>query len=591
MPHPGLTTPLWTESIAIVLLHFLWQAFVVAFAVQVIVVGCRLKRGAPQYAVYLAGFFVLSICPLLTWVVLASQPGSESMPIVATQAFYGSESLASQAFEILRPCLFWITVAWAVGAGFLSMRFAHGVSVLNRIRREAEPISAELLKTANRLAAQLGIRGRLVACASAAVREPMTFGWLRPVVVVPLSIVTSQSPDVLQAILAHEMAHIRRFDLWINAFQRVVESLLFFHPVVWWLSRRIREERELCCDALAVQATGARVAYATALERVATIRIESPLAPLALAMRGRGGKLQQRVRRVLELDDAPQRTGFAGVQLAVLIGFMTAAVAAFASQQFERMPAHVPTNDPAVVAVAEDLSSVLSQDVADQPQPIAEHERTSTAPPVVDSPSAAPVVSVRDETVEKKEAAKPAKPPVVAENDESRPSSRFDVNGDGQLDDVERKAIEEAYKKGRKGWSHRWRSRHGHSARDSRGRHDRHGDKHHAHGQSKHSRYFKQYDRDKDGRLDWGERAEIYRAHREKVSKWRKQIVAKYDRDGDGSLDNDEKSAVRNDWREKRKQKWMAFVKRYDINGDGRLDSHERMAYYVARRDRTPRSS
>jgi hypothetical protein len=130
------------------------------------------------------------------------------------------------------------------------------------------------------------------------VTGPVVFGWLRPVVLLPVSAVTGLSESQLLAILAHELAHVRRHDFLVNTLQRCVESVLFYHPAVWWLSARIRKERELCCDDLAVSVCGDRLAYAEALIELERTRPAIP----ALAVPATGG-LTSRIRRLLGAED------------------------------------------------------------------------------------------------------------------------------------------------------------------------------------------------------------------------------------------------------------------------------------------------
>src|SRR4029434_3857909 len=104
------------------------------------------------------------------------------------------------------------------------------------------------------------------------VAEAMAIGIVRPLVLIPAAWATEMPLEMLEAVIAHELAHLKRRDLWINLFQRIVETLLFYHPAVWWLSQRLRVERELCADELAVAATGKRLVYAKALEQIACER-------------------------------------------------------------------------------------------------------------------------------------------------------------------------------------------------------------------------------------------------------------------------------------------------------------------------------
>jgi HEAT repeat protein len=123
----------------------------------------------------------------------------------------------------------------------------------------------------------------------------MVVGWLRPVILLPASALTGLSPQQLEAILAHELAHIRRHDYLINLLQAVVETLLFYHPAVWWVSRRIRQEREHCCDDLAVAVCGDSLTYARALLEMEQLRAAGP----QLAMAANGGSLMNRIQRLV----------------------------------------------------------------------------------------------------------------------------------------------------------------------------------------------------------------------------------------------------------------------------------------------------
>jgi hypothetical protein len=156
--------------------------------------------------------------------------------------------------------------------------------------------------------------------ASARAREVIAVGFWRPVVLLPLAWLTAFPPDVLEAAIAHEMAHIRRWDLWAGLIQRLVETLLFYHPAVWWVSRRVNLAREMCCDEMAAGAIGDRLSYVNALDQVAR-RLVSPPPLLAAAMIGEPRmKLLSRVRYVLGLNPARERAGMwpVGVAAALL---------------------------------------------------------------------------------------------------------------------------------------------------------------------------------------------------------------------------------------------------------------------------------
>jgi hypothetical protein len=180
----------------------------------------------------------------------------------------------------------------------LSIRLILSAIGIWRIRRAYLDIPFVLQRRAVVLAGRLRLRCDPVVVASHQVCEAMVVGFLRPVVLLPAAWLTQLKPEILEAVIAHELAHIRRWDTWVNACQRVVETLWFYHPAVWCVSRQVRLEREKCCDELAVGATGRREQYAVALETVAQRRIASSGPALASMMRGGKMVLLDRIRYV-----------------------------------------------------------------------------------------------------------------------------------------------------------------------------------------------------------------------------------------------------------------------------------------------------
>jgi beta-lactamase regulating signal transducer with metallopeptidase domain len=173
----------------------------------------------------------------------------------------------------------YLLTGWMAGVLLLSVRLLAGLAGTARLRRSREPIPGHLAGLTGRLARKLGLKSEPGVFCSRRVREAIVLGLFRPIVLFPASWLIEVPPDVFEAILAHELAHLRRLDQWTNLFQRLLEVLLFYHPAVWWLSRRVSLEREMCCDELAVAATGERAAYVTALELAARKRLV-PTEPL-----------------------------------------------------------------------------------------------------------------------------------------------------------------------------------------------------------------------------------------------------------------------------------------------------------------------
>ena len=196
----------------------------------------------------------------------------------------------------VQPLLPKIVGVWLLGVSVLSARMLWGWFGVRRLRKQAQQSArAALQELFARLLERLAISKPVRLVESALVEVPTVIGWLKPIVLLPATAMSGLSTEQLEALLAHELAHVRRNDYLINLLQSVIETLLFYHPAVWWLSRRIRIEREHCCDDLAVQVCGDELSYAKAL--VALEELRGP--QVSLAMSADGGSLLQRVRRLM----------------------------------------------------------------------------------------------------------------------------------------------------------------------------------------------------------------------------------------------------------------------------------------------------
>ena len=161
------------------------------------------------------------------------------------------------------------------------------------MRRDTRPLVCPWI---DRLKERMGIRRAVALLESARVEVPMVVGWLRPAILVPVAALSGLTAPELEAILAHELAHIRRHDYLVNLLQCVVEILMFYHPATWWITRVIRREREHCCDDMAVAACRDRLTYARALAAMEGLRVPA----FSLSPAANGGNLLARVRRILK---------------------------------------------------------------------------------------------------------------------------------------------------------------------------------------------------------------------------------------------------------------------------------------------------
>jgi beta-lactamase regulating signal transducer with metallopeptidase domain len=315
-----------TERLGWVLVHFLWQAAVVALLLAAFLRLLRRSGANVRYLTACAALAMMVVLPVATiYLIEVAGPAAEVGPgpeFAATTAplppgnvvqasdkvFTPSDvpletadatipiSWNERIASVLRPALPYAVLGWLIGVFGLSAWHLGGWMQLQGLkRRMVHHVGATLQQRLAEIAGRLGVRRAVTLLESAIVEVPTVVGWLRPVVLLPASALTGLNPEQLEAILAHELAHIRRCDYLVNVLQTAVEILGFYHPAVWWVSRRIRIERENCCDDMAVRVCGDSVRYARALTCLEEIRHNQ--AKLALA--ATGGSLLDRIARLL----------------------------------------------------------------------------------------------------------------------------------------------------------------------------------------------------------------------------------------------------------------------------------------------------
>jgi beta-lactamase regulating signal transducer with metallopeptidase domain len=341
------------QAIGWALVHFLWQGVVLAVVLRAALGALRRAPASTRYGVACAGLVLMAAAPVAVAVsalragpparaaaapapappVYPAQTASPAdagaaRPAYSPSAFpsmtdaeeSGVRGLLARAGERVAPWLPLVVLAWIAGVLLGSARLVGGWVQLQRLRTrwtvEVGPAWSALLE---RLVREMGITRPVRLLGSTRVDVPAVIGAFKPVVLVPASLLTGLSPRDVELILAHELAHVRRHDYLVNLLQTAVETVLFFHPAVWWLSAVVREEREHCCDDAVVGATGRGRRYARALLAAEELCAAGSAPRLAPALNG--GSLYRRVRRLV----APPEEGAAGgggplgVALAVLV--------------------------------------------------------------------------------------------------------------------------------------------------------------------------------------------------------------------------------------------------------------------------------
>ncbi len=300
----------WVERLGMTLLHFLWQGLFIA----ILYAAARrsvARTSSPQtrYLLACGALAAMLAAPLLTWGLLRPAGASpeavyriRSSPVAAATT---SNATPTTVPDFVRGTvsgvqseqfLFWVVMVWLAGAMVFWVRLAGGWVVAARMRsmlvRGAPP---EWQETLRKLGAGMGLSRPVRLLVSALVQVPTVVGWMRPVVLIPVGALSGLPAEHLEALLLHELAHIRRHDYLINILQSVAESLLFYHPAVWWVSGHIRVERESCCDDVAVSHCGDALTYARALAQLESYRP----ADFSAALAANGPSLPDRIARLL----------------------------------------------------------------------------------------------------------------------------------------------------------------------------------------------------------------------------------------------------------------------------------------------------
>jgi beta-lactamase regulating signal transducer with metallopeptidase domain/nitrous oxidase accessory protein NosD len=386
MKVPVELLPPAAERLAWAVLHSLWQGAAVALALALVLRALRRQSAAARHAACMVAMLTTLTSALVTSalvspgtptptpthhafsapVVSASgeQPpiaagattniaGSTASPLLDSAADTGPATpqgpvLSRSWREALVPVLPWIAGAWIFGVVMLTLRHCGGWWRVRGLRRSGTAVTSEIQRAFEDLIARFELNRAVRLTQSAAALTPMLTGFIKPMIILPARVLTGLGPAEIEAILAHELAHLARRDAWSNLIQIVIETLLFFHPAVWWMSHHARLERENAADDLALRVCTDRRTYAGALVRLAELEIDPPFALAAT-----GGHLVARIRRVLAPpppESAPGGLGFGLPAMVVALALATA----FGSRAIAEDP-------PIVVSPGESIQAAIDK--------------------------------------------------------------------------------------------------------------------------------------------------------------------------------------------------------------------------------------
>jgi beta-lactamase regulating signal transducer with metallopeptidase domain len=418
-------------ALATTLLQFLWQGTLVGLLAWLVLGLLRNARPQARYAVACAALLACVLLPawhLLQAVAAAGGPtrldatGATTAEIVV-RARSGPAAARGPIPALPVAAQGWIVAAWACLALLLSLRLACGAWWIHRLcfgtrsHAEAGPWQACVDRLAPLLRISQPVSVRLVDARD----SPMTAGWWRPVVLLPAAVLARVPSQLLEALIAHELAHIRRHDYLVNLLQGMVEALLFYHPVVWWLSHRIRVERELVADDIAARVLGDRRRLAVALSELDRLDlVAAPIPQVRCTQAARGGQLMSRIRRLVR----PERRTIGGAIVLPLLGLAAAGIAFLAHARMAEAELSMPIAQ--VVSATAPSPSTAASPVA-VPSP-ASTPSPADAPKPTPTPAPTPAPTGMSSTVASAQA-DPSNYAVVREGRDG-----FMMSGD--LDDV-----------------------------------------------------------------------------------------------------------------------------------------------------------
>lgn len=353
-----------------VLLDFVWQGALIGCETALLLLALRKARAEWRYLVACSGLLLCLLWPAATLALRLAHGADAGAALPLGQLFTGGAEQADSWIGALQGSLSWVVGAWACCAAALALRMVLGLAWIERAaRREAGDAQwqARLDTLARGFGIARAVRLRIVDGPVdglvGGLASPVTAGWWKPVVLVPAALVSGMPPQLLEALLAHELAHVRRCDYLVNLLQSVIETLLFYHPAVWWISHRVRVEREHIADDLAARQIGEPRRLALALSELEKLQFSNR----QLAVAANGGDLVARIARLVRPDtralDWKAALAVLGLAAACIAGCAQAPVGSVVPV----LPGTTPAPHEAVVNQAEVTPALARFDTCTKP--------------------------------------------------------------------------------------------------------------------------------------------------------------------------------------------------------------------------------
>ncbi len=404
---PEFIPATWMIALGMTVLHSLWQGIIIVLFLNLLFYLGRGTRSTVKYGMAVVGLLLLVGISLTTFFVefQAAQYSfaQESWRTSSQEKLYGAFEYTTQLSEkntsatlahliwkakaywnnISPFMLPWISYVWMIGSLLFLLRSMGSYFFVVHLRSKlTESLPSEYEFMLRELCIKMNISRKVMLRSSGNFRVPITIGQLKPIILLPFSVITLLSPAQIETILVHELAHIKRYDYWVNMMQTWLEVLFFYHPAFWWLNRMINEHREYCCDDMVVAYTGNPMIYARALTELGAISSSVP--SLALAAHGKRSALLNRIQRMMLPGTSHP------ISLRYVLGGVLCLIFVIGFAWKEQMRAHIGTQNGNI----EELVGINDMEIANGgtfvsdtpppppsvPHPVPEPEEPAVAP-------------------------------------------------------------------------------------------------------------------------------------------------------------------------------------------------------------------
>ncbi|HFC00290.1 MAG TPA: hypothetical protein ENJ53_05750 [Phaeodactylibacter sp.] len=300
------------QALGWTMIHSLWQGFAIAIMMGLVMIVLQNKSSKVRYEFAWFSLFSIFVLSLSTFIYLYDSIASgwtlgTTITVVTENGIPLENAHVVQGFfqkgiAYFNQHIHLIVTLWLMGMGFFLLRLLGGLAYVQRLKtQQQQALPAAWQHSFEKLQAQFPIKKTVRIAESGLAKVPMVIGFFKPVILFPMSAINQLSQAEVEAVLAHELAHIYRNDYLLNIIQSFIEIIFYYHPAVWWISANIRTERENCCDDIAVKLCGNSLTYVKAL-----VNLEENQAAPSLAMSFSSGRKKQLLNRVKRILNQPQ---------------------------------------------------------------------------------------------------------------------------------------------------------------------------------------------------------------------------------------------------------------------------------------------